>query len=283
MDIKIAVIAPGMMGAAVAQRLRLRGAQVATTLHGRSPASTARAAGLVLLDSEQALADWADIVLSILPPGEALALAKRLGPALAARAAQVVFADCNAVSPATVQAIAASLPGVRVVDVGIIGGPPKADDAGPRLYASGAEAAGLLPLRDHGIDWRPIDGGIGAASALKLSYAGITKGLTALGSAMALGAAQFDGKGAGAAEALRAELAASQPDVLRYLQRSVPDMFTKAYRWVAEMEEISDFLGPLPAAPIYQGAARLYEALAADQAAPAPDGPVARLEKFYRP
>jgi hypothetical protein len=58
-------------------------------------------------------------------------------------------------------------------------------------------------------------------------------------------------------------------------------MFDKAYRWVAEMEEISDFLGDIPAAPIYQGAARLYEAIAKDQAAPAPDGPVARLAAFY--
>jgi hypothetical protein len=48
------------------------------------------------------------------------------------------------------------------------------------------------------------------------------------------------------------------------------------------MEEISDFLGTIPAAPIYQGAARLYEAIAKDQAAPAVDGPVARLAAFYQ-
>jgi len=274
---RIAVIAPGMMGAAVALRLRQRGADVSTTLRGRSPASAARAEGLRLFDDEPALAGWADVVLSILPPGEAASLARNLAPVLAARAGAVVFADCNAVSPETMQQIAASLPGVRVADIGIIGGPPRGDDAGPRLYASGEAAASLLALRDHGIDLRPIEGGIGAASALKMSYAGITKGLTALGSAMALGAAH-----AGAAEALRAELAASQPEVLRFLQRFVPDMFPKAYRWVAEMEEISAFLGASPAAPIYSSVARLYEAIAADQENPAPDGPVARLAQFYR-
>ncbi len=274
---RIAVIAPGMMGAGIAQRLRRRGADVATTLRGRSAASAARAEGLRLFDDEAALAGWAELVLSILPPGEAESLARNLAPALAARAGSVVFADCNAISPATMQRIAASLPGVRVADIGIIGGPPRGEDAGPRLYASGEAAAALLALRDHGIDLRPIEGGIGAASALKMSYAGITKGLTALGSTMALGAAQ-----AGAAEALRAELAASQPDVLRFLQRSVPDMFPKAYRWVAEMEEISAFLGASPAAPIYTGVARLYEAIAADEQVPSPDGPVARLARFYR-
>jgi 3-hydroxyisobutyrate dehydrogenase-like beta-hydroxyacid dehydrogenase len=270
---RIAVIAPGNMGAAVARRLHERGAEVAVTLEGRSPASARRAAGLTALPTEATLAAWADTVFSILPPGDALALARRLAPALHGK----IFADCNAVAPATVREIAAALPGVRFVDIGIIGGPPRGDDAGPRLYASGDAAAALTKLRDRGIDLRPIEGGIGAASALKMSYAGITKGITALGSAMALGAAA-----AGAAEALRAELAASQPEVLRSLERGVPGMFDKAHRWVAEMEEISSFLGEIPAAPIYQGAARLYEAIAADMARPAPDGPVARLRAFYQ-
>ena len=269
---RIAVIAPGMMGAAVAQRLHARGAEVAVTLAGRTVASAKRAAGLAIKPTEAALAEWADVVLSILPPGDALALAQRLAPVLKGKA----FADCNAVSPVTVRKIEAALPGVGFVDIGIIGGPPRGDDAGPRLYASGEGAKALEKIRDWGIDLRPIPGGVGAASALKMSYAGITKGMIALGSAMALGAVE-----AGAADALRAELASSQPEVLRSLERGVPGMFDKAYRWVAEMEEISDFLGTIPAAPIYQGAARLYEAIAKDQAAPAPDGPVARLAAFY--
>ena len=268
---RIAVIAPGMMGAGLAQRLRQRGADVAVTLAGRSPASAKRAAGLAVKDSESALAQWADVVLSILPPGDALALAKRLAPVMAGK----IYADCNAISPATMHAVAAALPGVRVVDGGIIGGAGESGP-GPRLYVSGDAAEALLPLRDWGIDLRPIPGGIGAASALKMSYAGITKGLIALGSAMALGAAQ-----SGTAAALRAELASSQPDILRMLDRGVAAMFDKAYRWVAEMEEICAFLGDLPAAPIYQGAARLYEAIAADQASPKPDGMVARLADFY--
>jgi 3-hydroxyisobutyrate dehydrogenase-like beta-hydroxyacid dehydrogenase len=268
---RIAVIAPGMMGAGVAQRLRQRGADVAVTLAGRSPASAKRAAGLAVKHSEPALAQWADVVLSILPPGEALALAKRLAPVMGGK----IYADCNAISPATMHAVAAALPGVRVVDGAIIGDPGESGP-GPRLYVSGDAAEALLPLKEWGIDLRPIPGGIGAASALKMSYAGITKGLIALGSAMALGATQ-----SGAAAALRAELASSQPDILRMLDRGVPGMFDKAYRWVAEMEEISAFLGDLPAASIYQGAARLYEAIAADRAFSKPDDVVARLAAVY--
>ncbi|MBN8888728.1 MAG: NAD(P)-dependent oxidoreductase [Rhodospirillales bacterium] len=274
---RIAVIAPGAMGAAVAWRLHQRGAEVAVTLAGRGGGSAARAAGLATLESEAALVRWAEAVLSILPPGEALGLAERLAPVLAERPGQVLYADCNAVSPPTVQAIAAAVPAARFVDVGIIGGPPKQDGPGPKLYASGPHAPALLGLCTHGIDLRVIEGGSGAASALKMSYAGITKGLTALGSAMALGAAQ-----AGAAEALRAELADSQPALLAWLQRSVPDMFPKAYRWVAEMQEISAFLGDIPARDIHLGAASLFAALAEANANQTPDGPIARLTNFYR-
>lgn len=274
---RIAVIAPGAMGAAVARRLHQNGATVAVTLEGRSPGSAARAAGLPTQESEAALIRWADAVLTILPPGDALALALRLAPVLAERPGQVLYADCNAVSPTSVQAIAAAVPAARMVDVGIIGLPPGADGPGPKLYASGPNAAALLGLRARGIDYRVIDGGIGAASALKMGYAGITKGVTAIGSAMALGATE-----AGVAEALRAELADSQPQLLALLQRSVPGMFSKAYRWVAEMYEISAFLGPIPAEKLHLGAADLFIALAADNRAKTPDGPIARLAQFYR-
>ena len=275
---RIAVIAPGAMGAGVAQRLLAHGADVAVTLEGRGEASAKRAGGLAILPSEAALAGWADVVLSILPPGDALALAERLAPVLTARTDHPIYVDCNAISPETVRLVANALNGVRFCDVGIIGGPPKpTEGAGPRFYGSGAASADLAALRERGIDFRAINGDVGAASALKMSYAGITKGLTALGAAMTLGAAQ-----AGASAALRAELQESQPELVGYLERSVPDMFGKAYRWVAEMEEIESFLQGNPGAPIYQGAARLYEAIAKDRAANVPDGMVATLAKFWQ-
>jgi hypothetical protein len=132
-------------------------------------------------------------------------------------------------------------------------------------------------LRDWGLDWRAIDGPVGAASGLKMSYAGITKGITALGSAMMLGAARF-----GCAEALIAELSSSQPQIFKYLSASIPRMYDKAYRWVAEMEEISDFHGSAkPAADIYAAIARHYAFLAAAEAEanPGPDNAVKTLDR----
>ena len=281
MGIVVAVMAQGMMGAAVGKRLNERGAAVRTLLSGRGAASAerARAAGMQPMPNEKALLDGADFFLSILPPGEAENLARRLAPTLSALAKKPIYVDCNAVSPQTAMRVAAIIAptGARFVDAGIIGGPPRPGYGGPAIYAAGPAVGETKVLRDWGLDWRAIDGPVGAASGLKMSYAGITKGITALGSAMLLGAARF-----GCAEALVAELSASQPNLLKYLSASIPRMYDKAYRWVAEMEEIADFHGSAePAADIYAAIARHYAFLAAAEAkeTPGPDNAIQTLDR----
>jgi len=280
MSIVVAIMSQGSMGSGVGKRFSESGAQVRTLLSGRSAASAERAsaAGMQAMGSERELLDGADFFLSILPPGEAESLARRLAPALTALAKKPVYVDCNAISPQTAERVAAVIAptGAKFVDGGIIGGPPRPGYS-PAIYASGPAVAETAVLRDWGIDWRCIDGPVGAASGLKMSYAGITKGITALGSSMMLGAARF-----GCAEALVAELSQSQPQVFKYLSASIPRMYDKAYRWVAEMEEISDFHGSYkPAADIYAAIARHYEALAAAEAetAPGPDNPIKTLDR----
>ncbi|HEX5453683.1 MAG TPA: DUF1932 domain-containing protein [Stellaceae bacterium] len=280
MGVVVAVIAQGTMGAGIGGRLARRGAVVRTLLAGRSrnSAERARAAGMQPAADERALLDGADFFLSILPPGEAEALARRLAPVLAALPAKPVYVDCNAVSPQTAGRVAAIVAptGARFVDAGIIGGPPR-EGYSPAIYASGPDAGATAVLRDWGLDWRVIDGPVGAASGLKMSYAGITKGVTALGSAMMLGAARF-----GCAEALIAELSASQPALFKYLSAGIPRMYDKAYRWIAEMEEISNFLDANPPSrDIYAAIARLYEFLANPEAGtpPGPDNAIQTLDR----
>jgi putative dehydrogenase len=150
--------------------------------------------------------------------------------------------------------------GATVVDAGIIGGPPKPGYT-PQVYVSGP-AAGMIAVIGDALDLRPLEGPVGAASAMKMCYAGLSKGFQALGAAM-LGAAVK----AGAGEALLAQLGESQPDFLRYLRTQVPGAFPKAYRFVGEMEEISAFLkagGDMGGSQIYAGMAQLYERLARD-------------------
>jgi hypothetical protein len=100
---------------------------------------------------------------------------------------------------------------------------------------------------------------VGAASALKLSYAGINKGLIAIGSAMVLAARR-----AGVEDALLRELSESQRTVLAHLSRGVPDMFSKAERWAPELEEIASYATREGGAEIFAGMARLYEQIADD-------------------
>src|SRR5271166_4579575 len=277
----IAIIAQGMMGAGVGRRLHETGATVRTLLSGRSPESAqrARAAGMEPAADEHALLAGADFFLSILPPGDAEALAQRLTPALKALDRKPVYVDCNAVSPQSAIRIGETVAstGADFVDGGIIGGPPRPGYS-PTIYASGPKARQTAVLRDWGIDWRVIDGPIGAASALKMSYAGITKATTAIASAMLLGAARF-----GCEEALIAELTESQPEMLARFRESIPRMYDKAYRWVAEMEEISDFLEKNPPSrDIYAAIARLYDYLAAAhaEAQPGRDNAVKTLDRI---
>jgi 3-hydroxyisobutyrate dehydrogenase-like beta-hydroxyacid dehydrogenase len=107
MSPSVAIVAQGAMGSAIAQRLVKHGARVVTCLEGRSAASRARAvaAGMdeVALDR---LAD-ADFLLSIVPPVAALAFARQMADVMRTAPSKPLFVDCNAVSPATVQEIAA--------------------------------------------------------------------------------------------------------------------------------------------------------------------------------
>lgn len=267
----VAVIAAGAMGAAVGKRLADHGVMVLTSLAGRSAATAARAAAAGMAAASDAEIAASDFVLSILPPGDALALAQRFAPALRASNVKPIYVECNAVNPATVERIAATIAptGCAFIDAGIVGPPPKPSPSGQgrgtgtRFYASGEAAPRFAGLRQYGLDVRVLEGPPGAASALKMSYAGITKGTQALGAAMLLAAAR-----AGSAAALREELQCSQPEMLALLQHFLPAMPAKAYRWVAEMQEIAGFVGDDPAAgEIFAGAAHFYQRIAEDFAA----------------
>jgi putative dehydrogenase len=258
----VAVVAPGMMGAGVGKRLADNGLKVLTSLKGRTQETIARASasGMVSASDEEIAAS--DFILSILPPGDAVSLAERFAPALKASNSKPVYVDCNAINPVTVGRVAAAIAPTdcAFVDAGIIGSPPKPGDAGPRFYASGPAAPRFAALREYGLDIRVLDGAMSAASALKMSYAGITKGTQAIGAAMMLAASR-----AGSADALFAELQGSQKEILAWFRRSLAQMPPKAYRWVAEMHEIAGFVGDDPTAhELYEGAAHFYEHIADD-------------------
>lgn len=258
----VAIIAPGAMGSGVGQRLSENKVTMLTSLAGRREASVARAREAGMIGVGDAQLSEADFLLSIVPPGEALALARRLAPTLRASNKKTVYVDCNAVSPPTTQEIAdvIATTGCLFVDAGIIGPPPKPGSRNTKFYVSGPAAHDVARLNDFGLIVRVLDGPLTAASALKMSYAGITKGFTALGAAMMLAAAR-----GGSADALKAELEESQQPLLAWLSRQVPSMYSKAYRWVAELDEIASFVGEdRPEHDMFAAAARFYEEMAKD-------------------
>jgi L-threonate 2-dehydrogenase len=258
----VAVIAPGMMGSAVATRLTSNGVEVRTLLSGRSDATRARARAAGMADASREQVAAANFIMSIVPPGQALALAESLAPAMRVAERKPIYIDCNAVSPDTVLQIdhVVREAGATFVDGGIIGPPPEPNSDKTRIYLSGPDAAKAAVLEQYGLSMPVQPGSIGAASAMKMSYAGITKGFTALGATMMLAATR-----AGTADALLAEMKVSQPALLNWLTTQMPKMHSKAYRWVAEMEEIAVFVGPGQTGDgFYQTAAALYEKIAAD-------------------
>ncbi len=278
MNAVIAIHSAGAMGSALSVRLREHGARVLTSLPGRNPATVDRARKAGMEDVSPEIIATADIILSIVPPSEAVALAKGFVTLLRESRHKPVFIDCNALSPKTKTEVAVTLAGTgcEFIDGAIIGAPPQPGENGPRLYVSGEQRGRASILRTLGLDLRQIDGPIGAAAALKMSYAGITKGLTAIAAAMLLAASR-----AGASTELYWELDESLPQLLSRFEKGIPDMYPKAYRWVAEMREIAAFLSEDQAAAlIYEGAAQFYDRLASDVENKGQER--ATLDEFFR-
>ena len=238
----VAIVAPGNMGAGIGWLLHSHGARIVTSVQGRSPESEkrARSAGFDIVDTDDALVAAADVILSVLPPSNAIDNARRFAPVLARASRKPIFVDCNAIAPATALAVEAVIAetGAPFVDGGIIGMPPRPGSVGTRVYISGESAAPVEALRNFGLDVVRLEGAVGAASALKLSYAMLGKVFTGLGASMMLAADRW-----GVSDALIAQLEASEAPFVSVLKRRVPDMYSKAYRWIGEMEEIAAFLG----------------------------------------
>lgn len=259
------VVATGEMGSALARALVEHGQRVVTSAAGRSERTARRAAeaGAEAADSLAAALEPAEVFLSVLPPDRALELAERVAAALPGRGGRsLLYADCNAVSPATSARIGELITaaGARYVDVGIIGAPPR-----PVLYASGEHAGDLVDLAGGALEVRDIGGPAGRASALKMCYAAFTKGTTALATELLVAAQRL-----GVSEELRAELEQSAPELLGIAGRSVPRMPPKAYRWIGEMEEIAATFAAVGLTPrMLEGAGDMYRLV---EAAGAPSG-----------
>jgi 3-hydroxyisobutyrate dehydrogenase-like beta-hydroxyacid dehydrogenase len=230
---------------------------------GRSTATRARAehAELMATESLAELAERCDTIVSVCPPGEALAVAEQV----AATGYDGLYVDANAIAPATTTRIGTLF--ARYVDGGIIG-PPATEAGTTRLYLSGDEAPAVATRWDGSLlDVRAIDGGVGAASAVKMLFAGWGKHNAALLLAIIAVAEAY-----GVTDAIRDEWAISRPDLMPQAEAAARGTGPKAWRFEGEMHEIAATFEAVGLPPeFHRGAAEVFRRLASfkDGARPA--------------
>jgi 3-hydroxyisobutyrate dehydrogenase-like beta-hydroxyacid dehydrogenase len=251
----VGIMSPGDMGGATGALLRQNGLDVYTCLAGRSDLTRQIAAEAGFRDTAS-LDDFVqrvDIVLSILVPSQALNLARDVASAMQRTGAKPVYVDCNAIAPQTVEKIEEVLTtaGARVVDAGIIGGPPKQGST-TIFHCSGPDTAAFEELGRYGLNVNVVGPGIGQASGLKMVYAASTKGTTALWTELMTAA-----RALGLQEQLMTQF--GDNSVVEANLRGIPAMPHRAGRWVGEMEEIAATFQALGLTPrILEGAADMY-------------------------
>lgn len=319
----VGILSVGEMGMGIAKLLVANGFSVATNCAGRryvlyhnihkegGGANTlqnskdtierVKAAQVQDLATDTALVKECDVILSVVPPRDAQATAQRLLDALAlvtrgrrpnnnnnTPPPPLYFADLNAVSPHTIQAIARRIlkqqeedaaggggggPSIALIDGAILGEPPhltttttttgewklpRIPTSGPVRVADipgyGAQLAAALRVQHVGPE-------IGAASGLKACFASLTKGYAAI-AVQSFTTAQRMGVFPALQDALRDLV----PQQLAHAEKALTGMPPKAYRWVREMEEIARTHAEQGGfdEDLFKGAAGVFKAVAED-------------------
>ena len=248
------------MGHAVGRALSEHGFDILTLLEGRSERTRALAqdAGFRTSASLNELMIEADLVLSILVPAHAEAVAKEIAQALEETGESTLIADCNAISPMRSEYIGRIVEsaGGRYIDASIIGHPPGRDVA-PRFYVSGSYADSMMELDGKGIAVKNLGNDIGRASGIKMCYAALTKGTSTLQVALLTVAESL-----GLSVELHDELAYSQKGALDSMKSGISKLPPNAHRWIGEMEEIAETFAAEGMTPDFHlGAAAIYRLL----------------------
>ncbi|MBA2424082.1 MAG: NAD(P)-dependent oxidoreductase [Actinobacteria bacterium] len=262
----VGVVSPGAMGSAMADALVRGGARVVATLDGRSErtAHLAERARVELLPDLTALVGQADVILSIVPPEAATAVAETVRYAATGTAGKSLFVEMNAISPATALQIesAVSGAGLETID-GSISGPPPWNAGTTRMYLSGPRAQEIAALPFDGVDRIVVGDGVGAASAVKMSTASVYKGSTAL-LLQALRAAHANC----VLEHVLADLRTAAPELVANVERRLMSGAAKSGRYVGEMREIAATQSAAGLTPtLFEAIAEIYASLAQTPAA----------------
>lgn len=260
----IAVLGLGEVG-------RVYGAALAAAGHdvlGYDAFSSSPVEGITVLDDLATAVARADMVFTLTPASVGLSVAREAAPALRPGA---LYADFTSAAPAAKQELTevfANVPGVRAVDVAILG-PVVQQGASTPLMAAGPGAEELAPiLRTLGADVQVVDGGIGAAMGHKMVRSVFMKSLAAT-----VTEAVRAGRAAGHEEWIREQIARElSGDGQRTIDRFLRGSVLHAARRQQEMESVGGYLDGLGVRPtMTRAAAEVHRALQEEDAS-APTG-----------
>ena len=256
----IGMLGLGEMGGNIARYLTLAGHSIHALVAGRSRESQQRAweANIQSASCAEDFSLRSQIVFSVIPSDVALSAARDLAQAARRTGTGFVFVECNAISPALACEISRVFDGRSTfVDGSIIGAPPSARHR-PRLYVSGAFPAILRQLDQTAFDLRYLGPRIGNASAIKMVYASMTKGVNALLVNSLLAAEELD-----IMAPFLEEFRSSQPALAKRADANVARLPCDAARWIPEMAEIAETMRTLGLEPgFHDGAARVMRRMA---------------------
>jgi 3-hydroxyisobutyrate dehydrogenase-like beta-hydroxyacid dehydrogenase len=227
----------GEMGFHWAKLLKGHGVEVLTYDKDRGEVSRKRAenAGVKSVPSMAALVGEAELIVSIVVPFAAKRVAAKVAKAVVkAGRRDLLYLDANAISPMTADAIAKTLVPAEVnfVDGCIIGAAARMGK-GTIVYVSGPNATRLRDLEAFDIPIKVLGPSTNQASAFKVVYAGLTKGLQALFCELLMGARSF-----GLLNEIRAQYEESFPGLLDKVSSSIVGLRLHAGRRAEEMDEL---------------------------------------------
>ena len=236
----VGILYPGDMGHNVARVLLEDGFSVVTTLVGRSERTRrlCQSTAVTVLDSLPRVVEQAEIVLSIVPPAVAKTVAAEFVAAARQTAKRPLYVDANAISPMTTQEVGEIITKAELpyLDACIIG--PARDVRGRcTFYVSGAEGKRFEEQIGQSIRTQVLGDQIGQASAFKIAFSGLNKGLAALLFELTTAGEEF-----GFLEELLHTYSSVLPGIMQTLEWLVPTYPMHSARRADEMAELADML-----------------------------------------
>ena len=258
----VGILFPGELGSAFGRSLSARGIPVVTTLDERSDRTRqlCNDAGLNVLDSLEAVVEASDVLVSVVSPSAATAVATRVAAAMSGRSGtRILYLDINSISPVTMTKVASILdrPDVEVVDGSILGLASRLPGAGTILLSGPAagEVAGLIGTPPRAV---LLGDDIGRASLMKMLIGGVNKGLVAL--LLELSDVALE---CGVLDEFWAICRESYPGVMEPFERLLPTYPQHVGRRSEEMAELEVTVSAAGKPPIMSTAARTLFARAA--------------------